>query len=59
MCRLCQTRIGFGGPWQKGKAIGQLPLFMVYRLEYDDYNQSNDNPSMGIVLFNSMDWIGY
>ncbi len=59
MCRLWQTRIGFGGPWQRGRKIGQLPLFMVYRLYYQDYQTPNDYPDMGIVLFSSVDWIGY
>lgn len=54
MCRLWQTQIRFGSKWSKT----QLPLVMIYTLYYDDYNQSNDNPSMGIVLFDSMNWIG-
>jgi hypothetical protein len=56
MCRLWQTRIGFGGPWMKGKMQGQMSLFTVYRLEYDTYEQYD--PSYGYVIFNSLDWIG-
>ena len=59
MCRLWQTRIGFGGPWQKGKRTGQMSLFMVFRLYYDDYSQAADDPSDGSILFDSWWWIGY
>ena len=46
-------RFGFGGPWMKGKKLGQLSLFMICDEEWIDGDVIFAN-----VVFNSKDWIG-
>jgi hypothetical protein len=54
MKREIRRRWGFGGPWMRGRKIGQLALFMIWEEEWVD-----GEVSFAWVIFNSRDWVGF